>query len=257
MNYENILVDQEGAIAILTIAREKQLNALNKVTISELNNALTVLESDQDVRVIIITGAGSKAFVAGADIKEFAHFNQEQGAALSEKGQELLFDKIANYTKPIIAAINGFALGGGLELAMSCHIRIASENAKMGLPELSLGLIPGYGGTQRLTQLIGKGLALELMLSSRMLTADEALSCQLINSVSTLDELLGNAKKIAQSIVKNSPVAVKKLLEAVRLGTDIQAGLKQEVRLFGECFGTADFKEGTTAFIEKRKPNFN
>lgn len=257
MNYENILVDQEGAIAILTIAREKQLNALNKVTISELNNALTVLESDQDVRVIIITGAGSKAFVAGADIKEFAHFNQEQGAALSEKGQELLFDKIANYTKPIIAAINGFALGGGLELAMSCHIRIASENAKMGLPELSLGLIPGYGGTQRLTQLIGKGLALELMLSSRMLTADEALSCQLINSVSTLDELLGNAKKIAQSIVKNSPVAVKKLLEAVRLGTDIQAGLKQEVRLFGECFGTEDFKEGTTAFIEKRKPNFN
>lgn len=221
-----------------------------------MSAALETIEGEDDIRALIITGAGNKAFVAGADIKEFVHFNQQEGEELSRKGQELLFDKIANYSKPVIAAINGFALGGGLELAMSCHIRIASENAKMGLPELSLGLIPGYGGTQRLTQLIGKGLALELMLSSRMLNAEEALQTRLVNSVFPQDELLLNAKKLSLTIAKNSPFAVKKLLKAVCVGTDISAGLQAEVRLFGECFGTADFKEGTAAFMEKRKPDF-
>lgn len=256
MSYQNLSHVIEGKIAVVTINRPQFLNALNKLTIQELSDCIGELELDDEVRVIIITGAGEKSFVAGADIKEFMNFDQQGGEELSRVGQELLFNKIEKLSKPVIAAINGFALGGGLELALACHIRIASENAKLGLPELSLGLIPGYGGTQRLTQIVGKGIALELMLSSSMIDAKAAKQLSLVNHVFNQQELLIETKKIAQSFIKNSPNAISNLLKAVSFGTDQSAGLSREVELFGECFGTNDFKEGTTAFLEKRKPNF-
>ena len=257
MNFENILIGKENGVATVTINRPEKLNALNKATIKELNQAFDQLQSESEIKAIILTGSGEKAFVAGADISEFAHFDEEQGAGLAASGHDLLFDFIENLSKPVIAAVNGFALGGGLELAMSCHFRIASENAKMGLPEVTLGVIPGYGGTQRLPQLVGKGKAMEMILTAAMLTADEAKTWGLVNHVVPQAELLGLANNLAQKIVKNSPVAISKAIETVNAGfSDDANGYQTEIRAFGYCFGTEDFKEGTSAFLEKRKPVF-
>ena len=257
MNFENILVDQENGLATITINRPKKLNALNKATIEELNDALTRLEEDASTKVVIITGSGEKAFVAGADISEFAHFSVENGGRLAAKGQELLFDFVENFSKPVIAAVNGFALGGGLELAMSCHFRVASDNAKMGLPEVSLGVIPGYGGTQRLPQLVGKGKAMEMIMTAGMISADEAAACGLVNHVTSLEELLPLAQKLAGKIMRNSSVAIGAAIRAVNDNyKDGVNGFETEIEEFGNCFGTEDFKEGTTAFLEKRKADF-
>ncbi|MBU3680627.1 MAG: enoyl-CoA hydratase [Flavobacterium sp.] len=257
MNFENILVDQVDAVAVVTINRPTKLNALNKATLNELHQAFSKLDADTTVRAIVLTGSGEKAFVAGADIAEFANFSVEQGRELASQGQELVFDFIEKCTTPVLAAINGFALGGGLELAMACHFRIASNNAKMGLPEVTLGVIPGYGGTQRLPQLVGKGRAMELILTANMLTAQEALDCGLVNQVVAQTELLELAKSLAEKISKNSPVAIQYAIQAVNASFDKnQNGFSAEINSFGTCFGTADFKEGTTAFLEKRKPDF-
>ena len=257
MNFENILVDTTNGLSTITINRPKKLNALNSATIKELGTAFEALEDDKNVNAIIITGSGEKAFVAGADISEFANFSIEEGGKLAKLGQESLFDLVENLSTPVIAAINGFALGGGLELAMACHFRIASENAKMGLPEVSLGVIPGYGGTQRLPQLVGKGKAMELIMTAGMISADEAKQCGLVNHVVSQDELLPLAEKLASKIMRNSSVAISAAIRAINDNfKDGINGYETEIVEFGDCFGTDDFKEGTTAFLEKRKPNF-
>ena len=257
MSFNNILVHKNDALAQITINRPKKLNALNKETITELSTAFTDLENDEAVRVIVLTGSGEKAFVAGADISEFANFSVEEGGILARKGQEMLFDLVENLSKPVIAAVNGFALGGGLELAMSCHFRIASDNSKMGLPEVSLGVIPGYGGTQRLSQLVGKGKAMEMVMTAGMISADEALSLGLVNHVTAQEELVPLANKLASKIMRNSSVAISGAIKAINANyKEGVNGYDVEIEEFGNCFGTADFKEGTTAFLEKRKPNF-
>jgi enoyl-CoA hydratase len=257
MKFNTILVEKNNAFAKVTIDRPKKLNALNSETIHELSDAIEALEKDEDVKVIILTGSGEKAFVAGADISEFAHFSIDEGGSLARKGQEMLFNFIENLSKPVIAAVNGFALGGGLELAMACHFRIASDNAKMGLPEVSLGVIPGYGGTQRLPQLVGKGKAMELIMTAGMISAEDALSCGLVNHVTTQEALLPLVEKIASKIMRNSSVAISGAIKAVNANfEDGTNGFDVEINEFGNCFGTEDFKEGTTAFLEKRKPNF-
>ncbi len=255
--YKNILTQRENHLEIITINRPDKLNALNKETIQELHDAFDKANQSDEVRVILVTGSGEKAFVAGADISEFAHFSATQGAELAQKGQELLFDFVQNLKTPVIACVNGFALGGGLELAMASHFRIASDNAKMGLPEVSLGVIPGYGGTQRLAQLIGKGRAMELVMTASMIDAQTALNYGLVNHVTTQAELLDLGKSIAAKIMKNSPMAIGKAIEAVNANfQDGINGFESEIKLFGECFATEDFKEGTTAFLEKRKAEF-
>lgn len=255
MKIENLNYTQEGAVFIITIDREKQLNALNKKTILELNELLCKCQNDASIRVIILTGSGNKAFVAGADIKEFSKYTRKQGQELAQFGHDLLFSKIAKYTKPVIAAINGFALGGGLELAMASHVRIASETAKLGQPEVRLGLIPGYGGTQRLTQLVGKGKAFEMILTGEMITATQALEYGLVNYVVPQEEVIDRAMEIAHKMIANSPKSLKKSIKAVNaVFGDI--GLQNEIELFGQCFDTDEFKEGVTAFLEKRKPNY-
>ena len=255
--YNSILTERKGQIEIITINRPNQMNALNKETIQELHNALSLANEDNQVGVVILTGSGDKAFVAGADIKEFAHFNIAQGGELAQKGQEILFNFIENMNKPVIAAVNGFALGGGLELAMSSHIRVASETARMGLPEVGLGVIPGYGGTQRLTQLVGRGKANEMVFTAGMIKADEALSWGLINHVVPLENLLEKAEEIAGKILNNSASAIASAIRSVNANfKDGVNGFDVEIEEFGKCFGTADFTEGTTAFMEKRKPNF-
>ena len=257
MNFENILLSQKEALAIITINRPKKLNALNKATIEELHEAFQVLAKDSSVKVIVITGSGEKAFVAGADISEFAHFTVDNGGKLAAKGQEMLFNYIENFSKPVIAALNGFALGGGLELAMACHFRVASGNAKMGLPEVSLGVIPGYGGTQRLPQLIGKGNAMELIMTAGMISAEKAAALGLVNYVTTLEELMPLVEKLAGKIMRNSSVAISAAIKAVNANfEDGVDGFEVEISEFGNCFGTEDFREGTTAFLEKRKANF-
>jgi len=257
MNFNNLLVEKNNAIATVFINRPKKLNALNKATLSELHQVFQILQNDNSVKVIVLTGSGSKAFVAGADISEFADFNTNQGADLARQGQELVFNFIENITKPVIAAINGFALGGGLELAMACHFRIASENAKLGLPEVSLGVIPGYGGTQRLTNLIGKGKAMELIMTASMLDANQAKEYKLVNHVVEQEELLNFTYKIASKIKRNSASAISAAIKAINASADKTTnGFEVEITEFGNCFGTEDFKEGTTAFLEKRKPNF-
>ena len=257
MLYNNVLVSKEDGIATITINRPKKLNALNKETISELHDAFEEADAEIETRVIILTGSGEKAFVAGADISEFADFDVKEGAKLSRQGQESLFDFIENLSTPVIAAVNGFALGGGLELAMACHFRIASDNAKMGLPEVSLGLIPGYGGTQRLPQLVGKGKAMEMIMTASMITAEDAKTCGLVNHVVSPDELLSLADKIGGKIMNNSSSAIASAIKAINAnfkeGTN---GYNVEIEQFGNCFGTEDFEEGTTAFLEKRKANF-
>jgi enoyl-CoA hydratase len=258
MSFENIIVTAENGIGQITINRPAKLNALNVATIQELHDAFENLESNSDVRVIIITGEGEKAFVAGADISEFASFTIQEGAQLAAQGQELLFNFIENLRKPVIAAVNGFALGGGLELAMACHFRIASDNAKMGLPEVTLGLIPGYGGTQRLPQLVGKGRAMEMILTATMITATEAKEYGLINHVVPQTELIEFCQGLAQKIIKNAPIALTEAITAINSSFDkTKNGYETEINAFGRLFGTADFKEGTTAFLEKRKANFN
>lgn len=257
MDFQNILIENEAGIRFITINRPSKLNALNKETIAELGQAMRDAEGDKSVRVIILTGAGEKAFVAGADISEFAHFDDAQGQELSAKGHEILFNYVEQMGTPVIAAVNGFALGGGLELAMSCHIRIASDNARMGLPEVSLGVIPGYGGTQRLAQFIGKGRALELIATAQMISADDAHRMGLANHVVPQAELREKCVKIAGKIMHNSPTAIAAGIRAVN-GQFMESvdGYAVEIEAFGSCFGTPDFKEGTTAFLEKRKPQF-
>ena len=257
MELKNIHIDQDKHVAILTIDRPKKLNALNKETIAELHQAFAGLDDDRNIRAIILTGSGEKAFVAGADISEFAAYSVAQGEQLAAEGQRLLFNYVENLGTPVIAAINGFALGGGLELAMSCHFRIASENARMGLPEVSLGVIPGYGGTQRLPQLIGKGRALEMIMTGGMVNADVAFRTGLVNHVVSQEELLAFCRKIADKIANNSPVAIGYAIKAVNAGFKNNIlGYDTEIESFGACFGTEDFKEGTTAFLEKRKAKF-
>ena len=257
MSYKNILLEQQESIATITINRPEKLNALNKTTLEELHEAIIDANANTNIRVIILTGSGDKAFVAGADISEFANYDVSQGADLAKRGQILVFDLIQNATTPIIAAVNGFALGGGLELAMACHFRVASDNAKMGLPEVSLGVIPGYGGTQCLAQLAGKGKALEMIMSANMISADDALKCGLVNYVVTQEELLPFCEKLATRISRNSSTAIAAAITAVNANfEDGINGFDEEVKQFGNCFGTPDFIEGTTAFLEKRKPEF-
>ena len=257
MNYNNLIIEHDGNFATLTINRPNKLNALNRETIQELHEAFKELDIEKETKVIILTGSGEKAFVAGADISEFSDFSVEEGAQLAANGQKVLFDFIENLSTPVIAAINGFALGGGLELAMACHFRIASHNARMGLPEVSLGVIPGYGGTQRLPQLIGKGRAMELIMTASMIEVDRALSYGLVNHVVSQEELLPHCLKVAEKIANNSSVAISYAIKAVNAGfkTNVN-GYESEIEAFGDCFGTADFEEGTTAFLEKRKADF-
>lgn len=258
MNFQNLELNIKDALATLSIARPKKLNALNRETIQEIHTAFKHLKDQANVRVIILTGSGEKAFVAGADISEFADYNVAEGTDLAAKGQEIVFDYIANFPKPVIAAINGFALGGGLELAMAAHFRVASENAKMGLPETSLGVIPGYGGTQRLPQLVGKGRAMEMIMTAGMIDAKTAKGYGLVNHVTTQDELLELAEKLAYKIMNNSSQAIAAAIKAVNANyEDGTNGFETEIKAFGEAFGTDDFAEGTQAFLNKRKPDFN
>ncbi|UYW00922.1 enoyl-CoA hydratase/isomerase family protein [Flavobacterium agricola] len=257
MDFENLVIETADFVSVITINRPAKLNALNKQTIEELHQAFKALQTDNQTKVIVLTGSGEKAFVAGADISEFANFSASEGEKLAAVGQQVLFDFVQNYNKPVIAAINGFALGGGLELAMAAHFRVASNNAKMGLPEVTLGVIPGYGGTQRLTQLVGKGRALEMIMTAGMIDATSALNYGLVNHVVSQPELLDFAKGIATKIAKNSTVAIAKAIEAVNANfAEGVNGFEVEIKKFGECFATEDFKEGTTAFLEKRKPTF-
>src|SRR6478752_816759 len=257
MTYENILVVESNGIATISINRPTKLNALNQATINELHNAFKESDQNPNVRVIIITGSCEKAFVAGADIAEFADFSVEEGVQLAAQGQEMLFNFVENLSTPVIAAVNGFALGGGLELAMAAHVRVASENAKMGLPETSLGVIPGYGGTQRLPQLVGKGRAMEMIMTAGMITADQAKEYGLVNHVVPQEELLDFCYGIAGRIMKNSPSAISQAIKAINANyQDSVDGFSTEIKAFGKCFGTEDFKEGTTAFLEKRKAEF-
>ena len=255
--YQNILTEEKGGIQLITINRPKQLNALNKDTIAELHEALKAADANRAIRVIILTGSGDKSFVAGADIKEFADFSIAQGGELAQKGQETLFSFIENLSTPVIAAVNGFALGGGLELAMASHIRIASDNARMGLPEVSLGVIPGYGGSQRLAQLVGRGKANEMVFTAGMIKAADALQWGLVNYVVEQGELLVKAEEIAGKIMNNSSTAIASAIRSINANYEAGVnGYEVEIEEFGKCFGTNDFKEGTTAFLEKRKPNF-
>ena len=257
MKFNNILSETLNNITTIIINRPTKLNALNKETIQELHLAFKNAEENSNTKVIIITGSGEKAFVAGADISEFANFSVSEAENLASEGQTLLFDFIANLSTPVIAAINGFALGGGLELAMAAHFRVACDQAKMGLPEVSLGVIPGYGGTQRLPQLVGKGRAMEMIMTAGMIDAPTALNYGLVNHITTQEELLLLAQKIASKIIRNSSVAISSAIAAINAGyTAGQNGYDAEVSQFGKCFGTEDFREGTTAFLEKRRADF-
>ncbi len=257
MSNQNILLEHREHAGIISINRPSQLNALNLATIRDLHQALVELNNDPDVRAVIITGSGEKAFVAGADIKEFVDFSVHEGSRMAAEGQELLFDLLEEFHKPVIAAINGFALGGGLELAMACHIRVASHNAKLGLPETSLGVIPGYGGTQRLTRLIGYGRAMELIVTADMIDADRAFDVGLVNKTTSQLDLIDTCLKMVSKIARNSPHAVSSAIRSVNAAFADKSGFREEIEEFGKCFGTADFKEGTAAFLEKRKANFN
>lgn len=255
--YQSLLTSFENGIFVITINRPDKLNALNKTVIEELSSAVDEINNNNQIKCAIITGAGEKAFVAGADISEFLSLDSNGGAALAASGQKMVFNKIENSSKPIVAAVNGFALGGGCELAMCCHFRLAGENAKFGQPEVNLGLIPGYGGTQRLTQLVGKSKAMELMMTAHMIDANEAKQLGLVNYVTTPETLLQHTKQILEVIMTKGPNAVAKVISAVNAYYDhSKNGLEEEIKLFGECFGTEEMKEGVGAFLEKRKPKF-
>ena len=254
---ENILIEKQDNFAIVTINRPTKLNALNKATIEELHEAFTALNTDSSTKVIILTGSGEKAFVAGADISEFADFSAAEGAQLAAKGQELLFDFVQNLQTPVIAAVNGFALGGGCELAMACHFIIASESAVFGQPEVNLGIMVGYGGSQRLTQRVGKGRAMELVITGKTINATQAMNYGLVNYVVPQTELLDKAFSILRVSHEKAPLSVANSIKAVNAAwNEAENGYDIEAKLFGECFTTHDAKEGITAFIEKRKPEF-
>lgn len=254
---EYILSEVKNGVLVITINRPDKLNSLNKQTIEELHEILVEAENVNDIRAVILTGAGPKAFVAGADIAEFANYSVEQGKQLSAIGHFKVFNFIENYSKPIIAAVNGFALGGGLELAMACHIRVVSDNAKMGLPEVSLGVIPGYGGTQRLAQIVGKGKAFEMVVTADVINAADALKWGLANYVTTQEELLNKCFEITAKIASKSPTAIKTAIKVLNAGYNNSLnGFEVEIEEFGKSFGTKDFKEGVTAFLEKRKADF-
>ncbi len=249
-----LLETDDKGIAVLTINRPDKLNALNNTVLDELEQAVKNIEKDDEIRAVIVTGAGEKAFVAGADIKELNTLNKKQGEKQSVRGQKVFF-AIENCSKPMIAVVNGYALGGGSELAMACHIRIAEENAVFGLPEVGLGLIPGYGGTQRLPQLVGKSRAMEMILTGGQMKAEEAKSTGLAGYVEPQGKGVEKAKEIASKMLKNGPVALSRAIEAVNSGFRVK-GFSDEAELFGDLCETEDFKEGTSAFLEKRKPNF-
>ena len=254
--FASLLTSLENGIFTVTINRPDKLNALNKQVFTDLNTVLDEIYTNPEIKSVIITGSGTKAFVAGADISEFSSFTKEQSMALAKAGQDTFF-RIENSPKPIVGCINGFALGGGCELAMSCHFRIAADNAKFGQPEVNLGLIPGYGGTQRLVQLIGKGRALELLMSAGMIDANTALQYGLVNYVVPQEELLAKAKSILALINTKAPIAVGKCIQSANAVFDeTKNGYALEVNGFGDCFDTADMKEGTAAFLEKRKAVF-
>ena len=256
MTYQTLLTNLENGILIITINRPDKLNAINSQVMTDINDAVQEVYDNHDIRSAIITGAGVKAFVAGADISEFSGHSVEAGKAVAQKGIDTFF-KIENSPKPIIAAVNGFALGGGCELAMACHFRIAGDNAKFGQPEVNLGLIPGYGGTQRLVQLIGKGRAIEMLISGNMIDAATALQYGLVNAVVPADELLDKVKSILAVINTKAPLAIAKCIEAANaVFNETKNGYDIELQGFADCFGTEDLKEGSAAFLEKRKPVF-
>ena len=252
--YTTLLTSLDNGIFTITINRPDKLNALNKEVMNDLDKVMDEVENNAAIKGVIITGSGQKGFVAGADISEFLGLSGDEGKALAKKGQDIFF-KIENCDKPIIAAVNGFALGGGCELAMACHFRIASENAKFGQPEVNLGLIPGYGGTQRLVHLIGKGRALELLMTGNMIDAQTALQYGLVNYVISQEELLSKTKSILEVIIGKAPLAISHCITAANAAYT-STGYQKELDAFGECFETEDMKEGTAAFLEKRKANF-
>ena len=254
--YTTLVATLENGIYTITINRPDKLNALNKDVFTDLNTAADEINNNPEIKSAIITGAGAKTFLAGADITEFAGLDKAGAMALAKRGQDIFF-KIENCLKPIVAAVNGFALGGGCELAMACHFRIASENAKFGQPEVNLGLIPGYGGTQRLVQLIGKGKAMEMLMSAHMVDANEAKQLGLVNYVTTSETLLEHTKKILDVINSKAPLAVAGCIKAANAVWDeSKNGFAEEIEEFGNAFATEDMKEGTTAFLEKRKAVF-
>jgi enoyl-CoA hydratase len=257
MSYENILVEKKGPIAYVTVNRPKVLNALNLPTMEELRTAFTGIKDDPNIRVVIMTGAGEKAFIAGADISELAEHTPVKGKEFAHRGQSVL-DLIENLSKPVIACVNGFALGGGCEMAMACTMRLASDNAKFGQPEVKLGIIPGYGGTQRLPRLVGKGIAMQLVLAGEMISAQEAHRIGLVNEVTAQADLIPRAEAIAHKIIANAPLAVQYALEAVNKGMEmtLAEGLYLEATLFSVCCATEDKNEGTQAFLEKRPAVF-
>jgi len=256
MNYTTLLTALENNTLTITINRPDKLNALNKDVINELSQAIDEVYANPDIKSAIITGAGNKAFVAGADISEFTQLDAAQGEELARRGQQLVFDKIEKAPKPIIAAVNGFALGGGCELALACHFIIASENAKFGQPEVNLGLIPGYGGTQRMTQLIGRNRAMQLLMTAEMIDAKKAETYGIANEVVAADELLNRCAEILQLIHTKAPKAIAKVIECINAFDHTQSGYDKEIKAFGACFGTEDMKEGAAAFLEKRRPHF-
>ena len=256
MAYNNLTLDQENGILTISINRESKMNALNTETVEEIRTAFQKVYDDGSIAAVILTGVGDKAFVAGADIKELSELSEVNGRNFAENGQEV-FQMIEDCHKPVIAAVNGFALGGGCELAMACHMRVASTNAKFGQPEVTLGIVPGFGGTQRLTQLVGKGKGYELLMTGDKVGADEALSLGLANYVVEQSELIAKCNEIISKIRKKSPAAVGKIVDCVNaVYQDGQDGYQTEANAFGRCCGLEDFKEGTTAFLEKRKPEF-
>ena len=255
MNNIKYIKKIENSVAIIEIQREKHLNALNIEVIQELEQALCQAREDNKIRSIIITGSGKRAFVAGADIKEFQQFNKEEAQNLSQNGKQKVFDKIANFKKPVIAAINGYALGGGLELALAAHIRVASNTSKLGLPECSLGLIPGYGGTQRLPQIIGTGLASEMILTGKIISAEQAQAIGLVNHVFTAEKLIPEALEIAKVFNKKSPESLCAAIKSIN-NCFAKNGNSIESEEFSKLFETNNFKEGVLAFLEKRKPTF-
>ncbi|MCS6990305.1 MAG: enoyl-CoA hydratase-related protein [Chitinophagales bacterium] len=253
---ETLLIEQDGSILIVTLNRPDKLNALNRKVFEELAKVLDEAERNSSLRGLIITGAGNKAFAAGADISEFAHYGPQEAAAMSRNGQRVM-DRIEQYPLPIVAAVNGYALGGGCELAMACHLRIASDTARLGQPEINLGIIPGYGGTQRLPAFVGRAKAIELLLTADMLTAQEAYQLGLVNHVVASEELLAKSKAILQKIAEKPPLAVRRILACVHAATaGNRSGFELEIAEFAACMETEDFREGTQAFLEKRKPRF-
>ena len=256
MAYQTLLTTLENNTLIITINRPEKLNALNSTVIYELGKVIDEVYENAGIKSAIITGSGEKSFVAGADITEFLQLDSSQGEALARNAQQSVFDKIESSPKPIVAAVNGFALGGGCELALACHFIIASDNAKFAQPEVNLGIIPGYGGTQRLVQVVGKGRAMELVMTGEMITAEDAMQYGIANKVVKQSDLLQAVKDILQLIHTKAPLAITKVIECINNFDHTQQGYDFEIKKFGECFSTQDMKEGATAFIEKRKPNF-